>query len=87
MRLVEIVGYCAATLTTVAFVPQVVKSWRSKSVKDLSFATLSAFSTGVFLWLVYGIILGEMPIIVANAVTLALNAVLVVLKVRHGRRS
>ena len=81
---VEIVGYCAATLTTLAFVPQVTKSWRSRSVRDLSFLTLATFSSGVFLWLVYGIVLREIPIIAANAVTLALNVVLVSLKLRHG---
>jgi MtN3 and saliva related transmembrane protein len=83
---VEIVGYLAAMVTTLSFVPQVVKSWRTKSVNDLSFVTLSAFTAGVFLWLIYGVILREFPIIAANAVTLALNATLVVLKLRHGRQ-
>ena len=82
---VEIVGYCAATLTTIAFVPQVLKSWRSRSLRDLSLGTLSVFSAGVFLWMIYGIALHEMPIVAANAVTLALNGVLMVLKLRHGR--
>ena len=85
MPIAEAVGYVAATVTTLSFVPQVVRSWRTKSVNDLSFATLSAFSTGVCLWLIYGVLLRETPIIAANAVTLALNAILVVLKLRHGR--
>lgn len=81
----DVVAYAAGTLTTLAFVPQVVKTWRSKSVRDLSFVTLAAFTAGVFLWLVYGLMRHEPPIIAANAVTLALGGVLVVFKVRHGR--
>jgi MtN3 and saliva related transmembrane protein len=83
--MVELVGYCAAVLTTVAFVPQVVKIWRSKSAADLSLPMLAAFTSGVVLWLIYGIALGSMPVIAANATTLALNLVLVGLKLRHGR--
>lgn len=81
----ELVGYAAAALTTFAFVPQVVKTWRSKSAGDLSFLTLTAFTVGVFLWLVYGVIRREAPIIAANAVTLGLGGVLVFFKVRHDR--
>jgi MtN3 and saliva related transmembrane protein len=84
-RSVEIVGYLAATLTTLAFVPQVLKTWRSRSTGDLSLPTLAAFSAGVFLWLVYGLALGSMPVIAANATTLALNMVLLGLKLRHKR--
>ena len=81
----DLVGYAAAALTTFAFVPQVIKTWRSKSAGDLSFLTLTAFTAGVFLWLVYGLIRRETPIIAANAVTLALGGVLVLLKMVHGR--
>ena len=83
--IVELIGYSAGVLTTLAFVPQVVKSWRSKSVGDLSFVTLSAFTAGVFLWLVYGVALGSVPVIAANATTLLLNGLLVGLKIRHTR--
>lgn len=84
--LVELVGYTAAVLTTFAFVPQVIKTWRSQSVGDLSFVTLGAFTGGVCLWLVYGIALSSPPIIAANATTLLLNGVLLALKIRHGRQ-
>ena len=84
--IIETIGYSAGILTTLAFVPQVVKSWRSKSVGDLSFATLTAFTIGVFLWLVYGIALRSTPVIVANATTLVLSGLLVGLKCRHDRR-
>jgi MtN3 and saliva related transmembrane protein len=76
----EIIGYAAAILTTVAFVPQVVKTWRSRSAGDLSLATLLAFTTGVFLWLVYGIVIRSVPVIAANAVTFVLNTLLVAMK-------
>ena len=81
----ELIGYSAGVLTTLAFVPQVVKSWRSKSVGDLSFLTLSAFTAGVFLWLVYGIALRSVPVIAANGTTLVLTGILLGLKLRHER--
>jgi len=80
---IDLLGYSAAVLTTLAFVPQVVKTWRSKSAHDLSGLTLGAFSLGVFLWFVYGVALGAAPIIAANATTFILSLALVVLKVRH----
>jgi len=79
----DALGYSAAILTTFAFVPQVIKAWRTKSTRDLSAATLGAFSLGVFLWLVYGLVLGAAPIVAANATTFALTVVLVGLKIRH----
>jgi len=79
----ELIGYAAGVLTTLAFVPQVVKSWRSRSVGDLSVLTLSALTAGVFLWLLYGIALGSAPVIVANGATLVLNGILLGLKLRH----
>jgi MtN3 and saliva related transmembrane protein len=82
--MVELLGYCAAGLTTVAFVPQVLKVWRSQSAADLSFPMIAAFTSGVILWLIYGVALGSTPIIVANATTLVLNVLLMGLKVRHG---
>jgi MtN3 and saliva related transmembrane protein len=77
----EIIGYAAAVLTTFAFVPQVVKSWRSRSAGDLSFVALIALTIGVFLWLIYGIALGSAPIIAANATTFVLTSALLVMKI------
>jgi len=76
------IGLCAGTLTTLSFVPQVVRCWRRRSVGDLSSAMLLAFAGGVALWLVYGILRQEWPIIAANAITLALAAALVAMKAR-----
>ncbi len=83
MSLVTLTGFAAGALTTVSFVPQVVKSYRSKRCDDLSAGMLLALTSGVFLWLLYGLFLHSAPIISANAVTLALLAAIVVLKVRY----
>ena len=77
------VGLVAGLLTTFAFVPQVLKIWRSKSAKDISMRTYVAFSLGVALWLVYGILKQEPPIILWNAVTLVLAIVIVAMKLRY----
>lgn len=82
----NLLGLVAATLTTGAFVPQVVKVWRSRSADDLSAATLLVFSGGVVCWLVYGVRLGSLPVIAGNAVTLALNLTILALKRRYSRR-
>jgi MtN3 and saliva related transmembrane protein len=79
---IDAIGYAAAALTTFAFVPQVVKSWRTRSTGDLSSTMLLVFTAGVVLWLLYGIGTGSMPVMLANAVTLMLSATLVVLKIR-----
>ncbi len=77
---IDTIGYAAAALTTFAFVPQVVKSWRTRSTGDLSSTMLVVFTAGIVLWLVYGLAVGAWPIIMANAVTLVLSATLVMLK-------
>jgi MtN3 and saliva related transmembrane protein len=66
-------GLLAASCTTVAFLPQVIKNWRTKSAGDLSFGTFGLFTFGVVLWLVYGALIGNLPIIVSNVITLVLN--------------
>jgi MtN3 and saliva related transmembrane protein len=83
MRLTSLLGFVAGILTTISFVPQVVHAWRSKRCDDLSWGMLLTFSGGVVLWLVYGIRLRAMPIIVANAVTLALLLAIMALKARY----
>jgi len=83
---IDLIGYAAAICTTASWIPQVLRTWRSRSVDDLSLGMLAAFSTGVLLWLIFGLALGSRPIIAANAVTLALNLLLVVLRIRFARR-
>jgi MtN3 and saliva related transmembrane protein len=76
-------GYVAGLLTTLAFLPQVIKAWRTQSTEDLSWIMLCFFSCGVSLWIVYGIMLEEPPIILFNAITLGLTLVLATIKFRH----
>lgn len=83
MIFITILGLLAGTLTTIAFIPQLVKVWRSKSAKDISLNTLVIFNTGVLLWLIYGIYLQAVPIIVANGLTLVFNSIIVWLKIRY----
>ncbi len=79
------VGYAAGTLTTLAFLPQVLHVWKRKSADDLHIGTLVSFTTGVTLWLVYGIAAKQMPVVLANAVTLALQCAILCLKLRYSR--
>lgn len=76
------IGLAAGLLTTLAFVPQVLKIWRTRSAKDISLRTYVFFSIGVALWLVYGILRQEPPIILWNAVTLVLAIAIVAMKLR-----
>lgn len=70
--LAQWLGYCAATLTTVAFLPQVIKVWQTRSVQDISLPMYSLFTLGTALWLAYGIAIHSLPVMLANAVTLVL---------------
>ena len=72
MEFMTLVGLAAGFCTTVAFLPQVVKTWKSKSAKDLSLGMYSIFCTGVLLWLIYGIMISDLPVILANNITLIL---------------
>jgi len=83
MDMVTLVGLIAGTLTTIAFIPQLQQTWRTRSAQDVSLGMLLTFVTGVFLWLVYGLLLGALPIILANLVTLVLTLAILILKLRY----
>lgn len=83
MDAINVLGTAAGTLTTLAFIPQVIQTWRSKSAKDISYGMFALFSIGVFLWLIYGIALNAPPIIIANSVTLVLAVTILIFKVRY----
>jgi MtN3 and saliva related transmembrane protein len=80
MDSITLLGYLAATLTTVAFVPQVTKIWYSRSAKDISFAMFLVFSLGVLCWLMYGLMIGSGPMIFANSITLVLALSILAMK-------
>lgn len=83
MTIIDLVGGLAGLLTTIAFIPQVIKTWRSGSAQDISLFMFILFSTGVLLWLIYGIAIDSTPVVAANSVTLMLALSILVLKLRH----
>ena len=82
-----ILGIMAGTLTTVSFIPQVIKIYRTKDAKDLSMTTFCVFSCGVFLWLIYGIVTGEWPIILANWVTFIFILLIITMKIGYNKNA
>jgi MtN3 and saliva related transmembrane protein len=83
MKSIELLGLTAGALTTIAFLPQFLKTWRAKSAKDLSLTMLITFSIGVFLWLIYGIYLNSISLILANVITLILTLMNTYLKLKY----
>lgn len=86
MSLSDLIGYLAATLTTCSFLPQAVHTFRTRDVSGISLGMYSVFTTGVALWLAYGLALQAWPIVVANAITLMLATAILVMKLRFQRR-
>jgi MtN3 and saliva related transmembrane protein len=82
MSIVSFLGLVAASLTTISFLPQVLKTWKSRSAKDLSLGMFLTFTFGVALWLVYGVMINDLPVILANVVTLLLASTLLFFKLR-----
>ncbi|MBK6850773.1 MAG: SemiSWEET transporter [Burkholderiales bacterium] len=80
----DIVGTVAATLTTLSFLPQAWLTLRTRDVSGISLSMYSVFTVGVSLWLVYGFLLEAWPVIIANAVTLALAITILTLKLKYG---
>jgi MtN3 and saliva related transmembrane protein len=80
----NLLGYVAAVLTTVAFVPQAVKTIRSRDTRAISLWMYMTFTTGIALWLVYGVALNSWPIIFSNTVVFPLAATILTFKVRYG---
>ena len=83
MNPTEWVGYAAAALSTIAFIPQVLHTWRMRSGRGISLGMYTTFTSGVALWLVYGILLDAWPIIVANVITLTLALSILAMKIRY----
>ena len=84
MSLSMLVGLIAGWCTTLAFVPQVVKTWRTRSTSDISLGMFLVLVFGIILWLLYGFLIGDVPLIAANAVTLFLTAAILAFKLRYG---
>jgi len=83
MNYVDIIGIIAGTLTTIAFVPQLLQVLKTKSAKDISLAMFIIFATGVFLWFAYGILSHAMPVIIANGVVFVLALIIIYYKIKY----
>lgn len=78
------IGFIAAILTTISFLPQVVKVWQTRSARDVSLGMYLLFTVGVLLWLIYGLLLQSWPIILSNLITLLLAGLVLAMKLRFG---
>ena len=86
MTFIDALGYAAATLTTASFVPQAWLTFRTRDVSGISLAMYSVFTLGIALWLLYGLFIEAWPVVIANVVTFALAASILVMKLALGRK-
>jgi len=84
LRIDFIIGLIAGILCTISFLPQVIKAFKTRHTRDLSLATFLIFSLGVFLWLIYGILIKQIPIILANAAIFVLTLLILTMKIKYG---
>lgn len=82
---IETLGMIAGILTTAAYVPQVFKTWRLKTAGDISLLMISLTSSGIFLWFIYGLYIGSLPITLANLITCILTLTVLVMKIRYAK--
>ncbi|TAN40182.1 MAG: hypothetical protein EPN25_08575 [Nitrospirae bacterium] len=80
---ITLVGLCAGTLTTTAFLPQVIRTWKTRSAKDISTGMFIMFCSGIALWTVYGFLIRSLPVIITNVTTFILASIILVLKLRY----
>ena len=80
---IDLVGFSAALLTTIAFIPQLYKTWQTKSAEDVSLIMLILFITGLIFWIVYGLKIHSIPILVANIITFIFNFSILILKITY----
>ena len=83
----DLIGYLAASLTTLSFLPQALHTFCTRDVSGISLGMYATFTTGVAMWLVYGLLVAAWPVVAANAITLVLALVILVMKLRYGRKS
>ncbi len=83
MDYITALGYIAGTLTTVAFIPQLVKVWKTRRTRDISLIMFAVISSGIFLWLIYGLLINSLPIIAANLVTFIIALTILIFKIKY----
>jgi MtN3 and saliva related transmembrane protein len=81
---IKLIGFAAATCTTVAYAPQAIKVWKTRSARDISLGMFLIMVLGLALWLIYGLLSGDGPLIASNAVTMLLAGGILVMKLRYG---
>ncbi len=81
---VTLLGLLAAAVSTVGFAPQVIKVYRTRMTRDLSLGSYVILFSGLFLWFIYGLLLGAIPIILGNAIACAMAAYIIIMKIKHG---
>ena len=84
MAYIDLVGYAAGLLVTISLLPQFIKSWRTKSTKDLSLWRYIIYIVGIATWFAYGILLNSWPIIVVNIITISMATSILYLKIKYG---
>ncbi|MGV2831376.1 SemiSWEET transporter [Myxosarcina sp. GI1(2024)] len=84
LEFITYVGLLAGVLTTISFLPQAVKAWRTKSTRDISLAMFLCFCLGVILWVIYGIFAPDLPVFIANFATFVLAGSILVCKLKYG---
>ena len=84
---IDLFGFLAAFLTTIAFLPQVYKTWKTKSANDVSLIMIILFIIGLFCWIVYGLKINSIPILVANIITFIFNFSILILKITYREKN
>ncbi len=84
MDAITALGVAAGIITTASFLPQVIKTWRTRHTKDISVYMFLLLVFGMLLWLIYGIVKSDIPIVLANAVTIGLASIILFFKIKHG---
>ena len=84
---VDLIGFSAALLTTIAFLPQLLKTWKTKSADDVSIVMLILFITGLICWIVYGLKIDSIPIVIANVITFMFNFSILTLKITYSKNN
>jgi len=83
MEITTMIGLLAASLTTISFLPQAIKVIKTKNTSDLSLLMYVAFTSGVFLWLIYGYLINDLPVMIANSITLVFAATILFMKIKY----
>jgi MtN3 and saliva related transmembrane protein len=84
---IGIIGFVAAFCTTVSFVPQVLQTWRTRDLSGISLSMYSFFTFGIMVWLIYGLLQNDWPLVIANAITGSLSLTILVMKIKYSNNS